>query len=283
MTSTPHHALYRLNRALMLVVVLALTPPALAECRDSLTPDERIRRTLSVTITGMGVTTAWGIANWDYFTERPTVSSEGWFGQDTRYGGADKLGHVFTTYATANGISSLLEHWCFSTKDAALYGSLSSFAILGYMELGDAFSDFGLSYEDLVANAIGGLAGYYRYRYPSLARKIDLRWEVGLDPSQLDSTTDYDNSKYLMALKLNGFETFRNSFLRHVELHAGYYTRGYSDTNERNERTLYVGIGLNLTDLFRRHGYKKTATFLNYYQPPGIYIPAEKQLSGNAD
>lgn len=268
----------RFSPVLLLTTALAFAPPAGGECREPLTPDEQTRRTLSVTATGVGVVTAWGMVNWDYFRKQPSASSEGWFGQNTPEGGADKLGHVFTTYVTAQGIASLFEYWCFTPQDAALYGSISSFAILGYMELGDAFSDFGFSYEDLIANAFGGLAGYYRYRYPQLASKVDLRWEVGLDPSQLDLATDYDNSKYLVALKLNGFDTFRGSFLRHVELHAGYYARGYSDPDEPDQRTLYLGLGLNLTDLFRRHGYRKTATVLNYFQPPGTYVPTERQL-----
>lgn len=278
MAPTLNHAVSRLSQILMLTAVLVFASGAEGKCREPITPDDQFRRTLSVNVTGVGVITAWGIVNWDYFTKPPKASSEGWFGRDTPEGGADKLGHIFTTYATAQGISSLFEYWCFSQQDAASYGALSSLAILGYMEVGDAFADYGFSYEDLVANAFGALAGYYRYRYPSLARKVDLRWEIGLEPEQLDTTTDYNNSKYLVALKLNGFDTFRRSFFRHLELHAGYYARGYSDPDEPDERTLYVGIGLNLTDLFRRHGHNKTATFFNYYQPPGIYLPAEKRL-----
>ncbi|MBW4934917.1 DUF2279 domain-containing protein [Marinobacter sp. F4206] len=272
------YASFRFGQTTLLLAVLIFASSVMAQCPGPIEPEDRLRRAASVTVTGAGIITAWGIAHWDYFSTRPSASSEGWFGQDSPEGGADKLGHLFTTYATAQGISSLFEHWCFTPEDAARYGALSSFAILGYMELGDAFSDFGFSYEDLIANAAGALAGYYRYRYPSLARKVDLRWEVGVKPNQIDLTTDYDNSKYLVALKLNGFDTFSQGFLRHVELHAGYYTRGYSAPDEPDERTLYVGIGLNLTDLFRRNGYSKTATFLNYYQPPGTYLAAEETL-----
>ncbi|MEQ5835880.1 DUF2279 domain-containing protein [Marinobacter sp. NFXS9] len=266
--------------ALILSAVLLLPAKTIAEsnCREPLVPEDQVRRAAGVTVTGVGLITAWGIVNWDYFSVSPTASSEGWFGQDTPEGGADKLGHLFTTYATTQGVASLFEHWCFTPEDAALYGALSSFTMLSYMELGDAFSDYGFSYEDLIANAIGGIAGYYRYRYPSLAKKIDLRWEVGFQPNQGDIVTDYDNAKYLVAVKLNGFDLPGNSFLRHLELHAGYYTRGYSAPDEPDERTLYIGIGLNLTDLFRRHGHHKVATFLNYYQPPFTYIPLEKTL-----
>lgn len=276
MTSALYRKGFGFRQVLAFIAILVLGSGAEGACRQPLEQDQQVRRTLAVTTTGVGVITAWGIVNWDYFTEKPTASSEGWFGQESPEGGADKLGHMFTTYATSQGVASLFEDWCFPRKDAALYGTLSSLAILSYMELGDAFSSYGFSYEDFLANAIGGLAGYYRYRYPEWASKVDFRWEVGLKPEQFDITTDYDNSKYLLALKLNGFSAFRDSFLRHFELHAGYYSRGYSDTDEPDERNLYIAIGLNITDLFRRNGYDKTATFLNYYQPPFTYFPIEE-------
>ena len=265
--------------ALMLVMSVVFTTKACADGTEPLTPEDRNRRVLNVTLTGVGVVTAWGVANWDYFSGKPQAKSEGWFGRNTEEGGVDKLGHVFATYATAQGISSLFEHWCFTPEEAAWYGSLSSFAILGVMEAGDSFSDYGFSYEDLIANALGGIASYYRYRYPDLASKVDLRWEIGFDPGQVDVLTDYENSKYLVALKLNGFEQFNKGILKHVELHAGYFTRGYSEASAPDERNLYMGIGLNLTDLFRRSGHRKLATALNYYQPPGTYLAIENKLA----
>jgi hypothetical protein len=250
-----------------------------ADCTEPLTSEDQNRQVRNVTLAGVGVVTAWGVVSWDYFSRKPQSKAEGWFGQNTYEGGVDKLGHVFATYAVAQGISNFMEHRCFTPEKAALYGSLSSLAIMGVMEAGDSFSKYGFSYEDFIANALGGIASYYRYRSPSLARKVDLRWEIGLDPGQIDFTTDYENSKYLVALKFNGFELFNKSILKHVELHAGYFARGYSDANEPDERNLYIGIGLNLTDLFRRKGYHNVATFLNYYQPPGTYLVVENKLA----
>lgn len=263
---------------ILMMGVLAITT-ASAACRETLTTEERNQKVMNVTLAGAGVVTAWGVANWDYFSRKPHAESEGWFARNTDEGGADKLGHVFSTYATAQGISSLLEHWCFSQEEAAWYGAVSSFAILGWMEAGDSFSNYGFSYEDFAANALGSLASYYRYRHPEVARKIDFRWEFGLDPGEGDITTDYDNSKYLLALKLNGFERFNQSLLKHLELHAGYFVRGYSDAHEPDERNLYMGIGLNLTDFFRRRDYRAVATALNFLQTPGTYLAKERRLA----
>jgi hypothetical protein len=224
------------------------------------------------TMVGVGVITAWGVAEWDYFSQSPHSDSEGWFSNGTKYGGADKFGHMYVSYVTSHGLSYLYERWAFKKEKAALYGALSSLLIYGYMEIGDSFSEHGFSYEDLIANALGSAFGYFSYRSPGLADKIDFRWEYGFDANGSDFTTDYENTKYLFALKLNGFESMQNSILKHFEILLGYYTRGFSVENESKERNIFVGVGLNLTDIFRRHSYDKTATLLRYIQIPYTYI-----------
>lgn len=229
---------------------------------------DRNRVVLATTAVGVAGVTAWGVLNWDYFTRSPHAQSEGWFGKGTDDGGMDKLGHCYATYVISHGIASLYEHWDMEREEAALYGSLTSFAIMGYMEVGDSFSDYGFSYEDMVFNSIGALMGYLLYVNPALSSKIDLRWQFGLEPNKADFLTDYGNTKFLVALKLNGFEAMQKSWLRHVELHVGYYTEGFDEPAEENLRHPYVGVGFNLTDLLRRHGYGKTATVFRYIQVP---------------
>jgi len=269
----------------LLAVLLALPlQPAFAaerasDCPDELALTERNLAIRKVNLVGIGVVTVWGVAKWDYFSRSMHAQSEGWFQNDTDSGGADKVGHLYTSYVTAHGLSAIYEYACFKKEDAAFYGALSALAITGYMEIGDSFSDYGLSHEDLVVNALGSVLAYYLYRDDDLASKLDLRWEYGPHPDGNDFTTDYENSKYLFALKLNGFETFRDSFLKHFELHLGYYTRGFNDPAAIKERNVFVGVGLNLTDLFRRQGYKKTATFLNYFQVPGTNMEFERDLN----
>jgi len=231
------------------------------------------------TMAGVGVITAWGVAEWDYFSKSPHSDSEGWFSNGTKYGGADKLGHIYVSYVTSHGLAYLYEKWDFKKEKAALYGALSSLLIFGYMEIGDSFSEHGFSYEDLIANTLGNAFGYFSYRLPGLADKIDFRWEYGFDPHGSDFTTDYENSKYLFALKMNGFKSMQNSILQHFELLLGYYTRGFSAENESKERNLFVGVGLNLTDLFQRYSYNKTATLLRYIQVPYTYFEYAHDLS----
>lgn len=248
-------------------------------CERPLSSDKQSEKILAVNLTGIGIITAWGLAKWDYFSRSPHAQSEGWFQNDTASGGADKIGHMYTSYVTSHGLSALYEHWCFQKQDAAFYGAASGLAITAYMEVGDAFSNYGLSKEDLVTNTLGSLLAYYTYMDPVLSSRLDFRWEYGFDPEGNDFTTDYENSKYLFALKLNGFKSFRTSFLRHFELQLGYYARGFSNPGETKERNVFVGIGLNLTDLFGRHGHHKTSTFLKYFQVSGTNMEFERDLN----
>lgn len=129
---------------LILCLVVPLAGPVSAgDCTQTASWSQQKQDLLRVNLIGVGAVTAWGVANWDYFSNSPESASEGWFGNDTDSGGADKLGHLYTSYVMAHGLSSLYQHWCFNQQDAAFYGALSSLAILGYMELGDAFSDYG--------------------------------------------------------------------------------------------------------------------------------------------
>ena len=206
--------------------------------------------------------TAYGVGYWDYFQTAPKASSEGWFGRTTSSGGMDKLGHSWTSYSVANLYSYVYRWWDIDDQTANTLGALSSFGIQTVIELGDAFSgDYGFSYEDAIMNAMGAGAAYIRGRYPSLARKVDFRLEY--KPSKLsdltnDLLTDYENQRYLIALKLDGFDMFHESALSYLELHAGYQARGYeghivgSDDDDRR-RSYYFGVGFNVSKLVQNY------------------------------
>lgn len=224
--------------------------------------------------------TLWGVVNWDYFQDSPTAGSEGWFGRDTKSGGADKLGHAYTSYIMTHAFTSTYQSWGYDNETASIYGSLSSFGIQALMEVGDSFSKFGFSYEDLIANAVGTGTGYLMWRYPKIRDKIDFRVEYAPAFDTADFITDYEHYKFILALKFNGFERFRNGPLSYLELHMGYFTRGYTDlVPDNEERNLYFGIGINLSKIFRQRGHKKVSTFLNYYQVPYTYLPYEHNFN----
>lgn len=236
---------------------------------------------LYTNLLGATIIAAWGTAFWEYGKSSPYIKDEGWFEENTKYGGADKLGHFYASYVLGAGLCELYKSYGYHDKDAILYGSLSSFFLLNTMEIGDSFSkQQGFSYEDFIMNSLGSLSSYVFYTYPEISKRIDLRMEYIPSLKTADVITEYEKMKYLIALKADGFDFISNPILRYTELQLGYYTRNYkADTLSERERILYVGIGINLSKIARQNGYSKTAGLLNYYQLPYTYIPVESHLN----
>ncbi|MFC5358442.1 DUF2279 domain-containing protein [Azospirillum himalayense] len=229
----------------------------------------------------------WGVWSWDWGTGGPRFQDEGWFGRSTTEGGADKIGHAWTGYAISHLLARQYQSWGFTQTDSARYGALSSLGIMGLVEVGDAFSDdYGFSYQDMLFNTVGAVAGYILWDNPELARKVDFRVEYnpfsGGDKYQADVFTDYRRLKYLIAVKADGFDAIQDPLLRHLEFHVGFYARGYEDysTNpSRDDRSqyFYLGIGLNLTRLLSPH--VKTGGVFHYIQPPYTYISKDWRIA----
>jgi uncharacterized protein YfiM (DUF2279 family) len=222
--------------------------------------------------------TTWGILNWDYFKNDPQKQDEGWFSDNTKDGGHDKLGHFYFTYALSHALAAIYENSGYTPRQGALLGSLSSLGMSSWMEIGDTFSSYGFSYEDFIMNLIGSMTGYLFYSYPYIAKKIDIRLEYLPKFNTLDFSTDYDNQKFLMALKFDGFEFAQKNYFKYLELHLGYSTKGYPDKKNR-ERNIYMGIGINFSSLFKQAGMPKISKAFNYIQIPYTYIKIDKNLN----
>lgn len=263
--------------------------PALALEQDLTAEEaaaERSRKTLLLNLGLAGGILTWGVINWDYFQTTPRVKQEYWFGQRTKEGGADKFGHMFSTYALSQGLSALYLHWGYSQEEATRLGLYSSLGAVTLMELGDSFSDeFGFSYEDMVVNLAGAGLSYLSQTYPEFDRKFDFRVEYlpefGSD-FQGDVFTDYQHMKYLFALKGDGFEATQETFLKYLELQFGYYARDYDDFDEDDPpelddraRYVYAAVGLNVGKLLEN--WVKVPVF-DYLQVPYTYLPVTKRL-----
>lgn len=221
----------------------------------------------------------WGLAEWDYGSADWHSGDEGWFEQDSKYGGADKLGHFWATYAFSDALTALYTHWGYDSRKANTYAALSAWTVQAFMEMADATSESqGFSWEDMVMNTFGALASVMMERYPSLDDKIDFRVEYVFNEDVNGIFDDYSNHYYSMVLKLEGFESIENSFLQYLEFHGGYYTRGYDNDEEDNERSLYAGVSLNFSRFFRENDWKKTGTTLEYLQIPYTVLKASHTL-----
>lgn len=241
--------------------------------------------------------TATGVANWNWGSSPFRFQSEGWFGKDTHNGGMDKLGHAYSAFVLADFLTDGINKKRGESRSTSYSGALLSMALMTYIEIFDGFSkDHGFSHEDLLTDAAGALFSVARRTIPGLREKLDFRLlyqpsggtiralmscfpkpHCDRDGQTFRSPiTDYKSQRYLFALKLAGFDKIAATPLRLVELHGGYYARGFTREEEQRgdstRRRLFVGAGLNVGQLLfrgRPRGLGKAATsLLEYLQVP---------------
>lgn len=210
--------------------------------------------------------------------------NEGWFGPDTYSGGIDKLGHAFSFYVGTRLGTRALGWANVPHTDALALSAGIAFGVGLGIELLDGFSrntEYGFSWQDLTMNAVGIGFAALAETYPAVDRYVAFRWLYSPDGR---SGSWYDHHTYLLALRMSGFEAIgQNNPLRFVEFVAGYGAKGFrSDLDysggDTRERSLYFGVGLNLTEIFDRTlfagKYKGgsaqawTTEFLRYVEVP---------------
>jgi hypothetical protein len=243
---------------------------------------------LSLEIAALAVTSL-GVAVWQWNWGETSfhTTREGWFGKNTAYGGIDKFGHAWSAHAMSDYITWRLQMLGYNGTESAITAALiTGVAFLG-VEIGDGFSHYGASYEDFVASSVGIAFSFLRNTVPGLHEKVDFRLQyVPTGRGDLLGLGDYSGKKFLLAWKLAGFEAFKDTPLRYVEIHTGYYTRGYMDYERAagtpQIRTPYIGVGVNLSELlFSEPPVRDTQSasvaraLLRYIQLPYTYVSSD--------
>jgi len=202
---------------------------------------------------------------------------EGWFGKDTKALGMDKLTHAFNTYMFADFLQHRIEKRT-GSKGAIAAAVLASGLQL-YSELWDAHKvTSGFSVQDVAFNTLGGAFSVLRNTTPGLRDKLDFRLMIVPNSSfyTFKGSRHYAQQRYLFALTLAGFDGLKDTPLRFVELHAGYYGKGFTARDKalgrEPQRKLFFGIGLNVKELFfhkpRSNVARMAGSTLDYLQLP---------------
>ena len=219
----------------------------------------RGQKSFLLNVGALGAVFAYGLSKWDYGQNSLWFVNEGWFGRTEEYGGADKFGHFWSSYAMNHLFSYFYRKWGYTDRESNLYGALSSLGFKTFLELADGFNPSqGFSWQDMTMNTLGSVVGYVWGRYPSLARKIDFRIEYTpyFDSRDTEFSTKYDRQTFVIALKADGFDFIKNKYLKYLELQFGYNARGYKDYEEGGtddrRRTIYVGLGFNVSRLVQK-------------------------------
>lgn len=250
--------------SILLLCSLIVAPNAMA-LTDSESPSEnegwwstlpKEDKLLYTSLAAAGFITVYGLLDWDYGTEGWNTADEGWFESDSKYGGADKLGHFWSTYVLSDALTGLYNSYGYDRQTANNYGAISAWLVQAVMEIGDATSESqGFSYEDMIMNSLGALASITMDRFPELDNKIDFRLEYVFNVDVNGIFDDYSNQFYSIALKMSGFDIFADNFMQYVEFHGGYYSRGFDSKEVDKERAVYAGITLNFSRLFHNYGH----------------------------
>lgn len=255
------------------LLALALAQgPAFAQGLQPPPSPEQVRWRTAALIAGtVGGTLAYGQAQWwqDGLSGHFSTVREGWFGQGTNYGGADKLGHAMFAYAGTRLLARGLK-WAGNDRDTSLrLGATTAVGTLVAVEVIDGFSrQWRFSREDVAANLIGGALGYLFETHPRLDALLDLRlqYEPSRGPGRerkFDPFGDYSGQRYLLVLKGSGVPAFReHPLLRYLELNVGYGTRNFEEESRpfvQPTRHAYVGISLNLTEVLRGTAFRGNA------------------------
>lgn len=264
-------------------------PPAAPEAERA-AEREATRRARWITTGAVGGLALYGVAAWwqGDLSSNFRVSHEGWFGQETYAGGADKLGHAYSTYLGTRLLTRAYASAGLSETKALQRAAVVSLATLMSAELIDGFSKkFRFGPEDALMNATGVGIAWLMESNPALDRLLDLRVRYRRSPEARQSGTydpvaDYSGQTYLLALKASGVPSLATvPGLRYFELVAGYGTRGYrpSVPGSQPSRHSYLGVSLNVAELldlaiFERRGppglgQRLTNGVLEYLQVPG--------------
>ena len=228
-----------------------------------------------------------GAKEWEWGSSKFKFNEEGWFDMDTGSGGADKFGHLYSSYIMAEFLTHRMNNKGYTLDSSAKYSAYISWGLMLYVEVFDGYSaDHGFSYEDLIANTTGIGISYLKAKYPDiLGDTLDLRVEYS--PSKgmkgFHPITDYSGMKYIAVAKLSGIDIFKNTPFKYLELQAGYYSRGFSKDDrlytDYKTTEAFIGISLNLSELIFKPYRKELGkigqyadTLTQYIQVPGISI-----------
>lgn len=216
---------------------------------------ERHRRLFSILIpvTAIGAVTANSLVG--YNTNHDfRIHREGWFGENTTNGGADKASHLTDYFVIASLFEDAFRMIGYSENTAILAGFGLAVATGLANEVSDGFTRHGFSWEDLVMDTAGAAVA----SVVSATRTRDL---FGMRTSHVPSST-YTHDVYSADLKLSGVGRRLGldiGPLRWLLFSVTYGAKGYRVSPAiQRERLVGFEIGLNLQQILNDLGVRRS-------------------------
>ncbi len=251
-----------------LAALLCAGRPAAAEEPES---DRTARLVSAGGVAGLyGAMTLWAYFAWYHDTaELPefTVGGDGWFGQETYAGGADKLGHAWGAHSLAHLTTIILEKGGYDRLTSSLVASGLSLGFFTFVEVKDGFY-YQFSLSDSVGNALGAGLNVLLVNVPEVDEWIDFRVEYiptdeylnAAGDGDVNVVEDYSGQSYMLALHLAAVPDLAErpwlGWTRYVDVVGGYETRNYkpapADDMAPRTQSLYLGVAVNMQQVLDR-------------------------------
>ena len=204
---------------------------------------------------GFGAALAIGGSAYSAYSESPRFpwhfENEGWFGENTYVGGADKASHFVSYYGVQRIATEYNKAFHVPGNQAAWIATGTSFLAGLMTEIGDGTNKYGFSWEDLAMDTVGAFSGLAIVNF-GLDDLIGFRagWVPGApDPGRGGLGRDYSSEIYTADLKFQGLGKrahFNPGPAKYFLFSITYGTKGYPyDDPSVRERQLGLEIGIN--------------------------------------
>ncbi len=212
------------------------------------------------------------------------IKYEGMF---TNYSyGLDKLGHFYISYLYFNAVYSGMKLGRFNDKASIRTAMFIPFLWALTIEIGDGFSSYAFSPDDLLANSLGITYGYLQLKFPYF-QNFNVKWSYfptdfnKWKNQNLSLSDDYDGHYYWLSCNMKNIlpKKISHYWPAYFNLAIGYGAENVSvgSTGEK-KRKLVIGIDYNLSAIsFKSSNLKSVFRMLDFFKFPA---PAYKYVPG---
>ncbi len=231
-------------------------------------PSEQLTaRTWRLAATFSAGVVAGGYVLW--WRRRPVSSfdhwSEGWFGEQTYAGGADKTSHLVLGYIGGRFLQERLEKMGHPDSRARLLSVAMVSAAGLLVEVGDGFTQYRFSWEDAVITSAGSVFGAL-VDAGGLGDTIGMRF--GRVPTQkpdlpegFQGSTSYHHTIDTLDVHLSGLLPrlgTKPGVFRFLMVSGTYAARGYGFVDEPSrQRLVGIEVGLDVERILREAGVRE--------------------------
>jgi hypothetical protein len=205
------------------------------------------------------------------------------FVDDTDYAlGIDKIGHFYAGSLLAHAFSSGLEAGNIQSEQAAIYGSIASFAFELYVEIEDGYGpDWGFSPGDAIGDFAGAAFSLGQYYVPFL-KNFQPRFSYIPSKKYRDGLhrgnmiDDYEGQKYWMAFRMKNLlpQVLSQYWPSFLMLSAGMGVKELNGSGG-GTREFYIAFDIDAEEIpLYGRGWQFVKNTLNYFHfpMPGIRI-----------